>query len=66
MVEIVFCTEFASVAKELFSSLDINKNGRVDVTLCKVVLDQLTTALCCCHNDVKRLVSTSLIVLCCH
>jgi hypothetical protein len=47
-------TEFAAIAEQLFSSLDIQKNGKADKKLCDAVIDQLKAALGSNRNDVKR------------
>ena len=47
-------TEYASVAEQLFASLDIQKCGKADKALCEAVMDQLRTALGSSRNDVRR------------
>lgn len=54
----VLC-EFAAVAGQLFTSLDLQKNGKADKVLCEAVLDQLKTALGSQRNDVRRIIESS-------
>ena len=48
------CTEYASIAEQLFMSLDIQKTGKADRALCEAVMEQLKTALGSSRNDVRR------------
>ncbi|KAL8608938.1 hypothetical protein ACOMHN_062687 [Nucella lapillus] len=51
--------EYASVAEQLFGSLDIQKTGKADKALCEAVMDQLKAALGGSRNDVKRIIESS-------
>ncbi|XP_035829423.1 tubulin polyglutamylase complex subunit 1 [Aplysia californica] len=51
--------DYASLAANLFTTLDIQKTGKADKNLCESTLDQLRTALASSRKDVKRIMESS-------
>ena len=50
----IMSLEYATIAEQLFASLDMQKTGKADKALCDAVMDQLKAALGSSRNDVKR------------